>query len=167
MTEPKRMDIRIRFQPYPHHQLGQTLLYMQLRGYDPTQEAENLLISRFLPFALKEQIERDPDCPSAAYVAQVCIGRLSGTIQAIREVYQLQPSTAGVPSNTEALAIAHECIGQLSGVIQSIQALYQLQPPARLGEDEEESEPEPEQRLKAQRDPTQDDFLCMFGGDNS
>jgi hypothetical protein len=131
MTDPKRMDVKIRFQPYPHHQLGQVLLYLERRGYDRIKEAEKLLISRFLPFALKEQSEQqDVDRQAATHIAHECMSQLSGAIQAIREIYQLQPPIPASTPNAEALSRAYECIGQLSGVIQSIQEIYQLQPPA-------------------------------------
>jgi hypothetical protein len=106
MTNSDRKNIRIRFQPSPDSQLGQVLEYMHLRGYDLNKEAGDLLIARFLSFALKEEIETPEDLQAAKNMASDCIGKLTGFIYSIREAYQLPPLAASLIQSTNFIPIA-------------------------------------------------------------
>lgn len=139
MTNFDRLDEKMRFQPFSDSQLGQTILYMRHRGYDLSQEAEDLLIARFLPFALREQSETPADLQAATHIACNCIGKLSGIIQAMREAYQLQPLTPKVIPNDNA------SISQISG--------------SNEDDGKDELEPEP----KEPRNHIEDSFHRMFG----
>jgi hypothetical protein len=134
MNDSQRLDVKIRFQPYPHHQLGQVLLYLDRRGYDRTKEAEKLFISRFLPFALHEQEDLSGnDRQAAIQTAQDCMIQMSGAAQAIQAMYQLPTPVSPPTPQAEALSQAYECIAYLSSVIHTMQAVYRLPLPMHTG----------------------------------
>ncbi|MCY7285906.1 MAG: hypothetical protein LH679_21265 [Cyanobacteria bacterium CAN_BIN43] len=131
-------DERIRFRHSPDSHLGQVITYMHLRGYDLNKETEDLLIARFLPFALREKSETSADVEAAKNMASDCIGKLTGFIYSIREAYQLQPLTTSFIPSTNFIPIP-----------------------------ENEPEPEPELELKPKpkepRNQIEDSFRRMFG----
>jgi hypothetical protein len=116
MTNPQRINERIRFQTTVDSPLGQTMAYLRFKDYDLKREAEKLLISRFLPFALmpRELGETGIDLSISTHIAYDCISHLSGIIQTIREVYQLQPAHPSAFPSPDSLSIAY----QLSEAIQ-------------------------------------------------
>jgi hypothetical protein len=101
-------DETIRFRHSPDSQLGKVLEYMRLQGYDLKKEAEYLLIARFLPFALKEEIETLEDLQAAKNMAFDCIGKLTGFIYSIREAYQLPSLADSLTQGTNSIPVAKE-----------------------------------------------------------
>jgi hypothetical protein len=116
MTNPQRINERIRFQTTVDTPLGQTMAYLRLKDYDLKREAEKLLVSRFLPFALTlgESGATSVHLQASTHVAYDCISQFAGIIQMIREVYQLQPVHPSTFPSPDSLSIAY----QLSEAIQ-------------------------------------------------
>jgi hypothetical protein len=177
MTNPQRINERIRFQTMVDTPFGQTMAYLRFKDYDLKREAEKLLISRFLPFALmpREPSKTGIDLSISTHIAYDCISHLSGIIQTIREVYQLQPAHPSTFPSPDSLSIAY----QLSEAIQlmrqssSVQSSPQFSPalitpngqalstqtiPESGEKDEEHLEVVPEQQQ------TKEQFNFLFGG---
>jgi hypothetical protein len=108
MTHFDRIDIKLRLQPTPDSHLGQTIAYLRSRGYDLSKEVENLLIARFLPFALKDQA--DPQ--TASDMACDCMGKLAGFTHAIEICYQLQPSMPPTINEPSAIPLPEPSDGR-------------------------------------------------------
>jgi hypothetical protein len=125
MTNPQRINERIRFQTTVDTPFGQTMAYLRFKDYDLKREAEKLLISRFLPFALmpRKTGESGIDLSISTHIAYDCIGHLSGIIQTIREVYQLQPAHPSTFPSPDSLSIAY----QLSEAIQIMRQSSSIQ----------------------------------------
>jgi hypothetical protein len=102
------------------------MTYLRFKDYDLKREAEKLLISRFLPFALASEIagEQGTDLSMSTHIAYDCISHLSGVIQIIREVYQLQPAHSLTFPSPDALSIAY----QLSEAIQMMRQISIVPP---------------------------------------
>jgi len=131
-------DERIRFRHSHDSHLGQVITYMHLRGYDLSKEAEDLLIARFLPFALRENSATSTDVEAAKNIAADCIGKLTGFIYSIREAYQLPPLTTSFIPSTNLI-------------------------PTPENEPEPESELELKLKTKEPRNQIEDSFRRMFG----